>query len=378
MAFNVNITGEIVPYAIWEGEGVCNLQLVENQLAEAKGQDLKVNINSPGGDVDEGFLIYQALREYAKINNAHVTTYAKGRCQSIATIIFLAGDARIGNRFLEPFVHEAWTYVEGEAGDLMRVAVEVENLNRKIGKFYEEHTNLTYEDARALMKDGSFITSEEALKINFATQIEEILRPVALNKIITKKRTTINTKNMATKKTEKSFMTHMRDFFNLEAKNEVEVFTSDNDSLVFGDLEEGETPGKGDKATINGDPADGSYTLQDGTIYVFEDGVMTDVIQPEGETEDEDEIANLKAENKALKEQIDAQNKRIDSVVNTHKEQEARWNKLKTVVSKYSVEDEPGEDGEDDKGGEPKGRPKTPGFNKSKGGLAAAAKRLKK
>lgn len=378
MAFDINIIGEIVPFAVWEGEGVTNSQLVENQLVNAKGQDLKVSINSPGGDVDEGFLIYQLLRNYAKDHDATVTTYAKGRCQSIATIIFLAGDIRIGNRFLEPFVHEAWSYVEGESGDLMRVGVELENLNRKIGKFYEAHTDLTYEEARALMKDGSFITPEEALKIKFATSIEEILRPVALNKIISKNRK-INTKNMATKKTEKSFMAHMKDFFNLEdAKNAVEVFTADNDVLVFPDLEEGETPGVGDKATIDGKAASGSYTLQDGTVYVFEEGVLTEIVQPEGDDEAvSEEISNLRKENEKLKSQIDAQNKRIDSVIKSHKEQEARWNKLKTVVSKYAAEDS--EEDSDEPGDTTAKKPKTPGFsNKRKeGGFAAAAKKLK-
>lgn len=379
MAFDINIIGEIVPFAVWEGEGVTNSQVVENQLNIAKGQDLKVNINSPGGDVDEGFLIYQLLRKYAKEHGAKVTTYAKGRCQSIATIIFLAGDDRIGNRFLEPFVHEAWSYVEGESGDLMRVGVELENLNRKIGTFYAEHTSLTYEEARDLMKSGTFITPDEALKINFATSIEEILRPVALNNIISKKRK-VNTKNMATKKTEKNLVAHLRDFFNLEdGKNAVEVFTADSDVLVFPDLEEGQTPGIGDKATIDGKPASGSYTLQDGTVYVFEDGAITEIKRPEGEGEDvEAEISNLRNENAELRTQIEAQNKRIDSIVLAHKEQESRWNKLKTVVSKYSVDEV--EEGKEDKNeGEGK-KPKTPGFNnKNKvGGLAAAAGNLRK
>lgn len=387
MAFDIHISGDIVPYSIWPGENVVNAEFVESELAKAGSQDVKVHINSRGGDIDEGFTIYALLRKYAADNDAKITTYAKGRCQSIATIIFLAGDVRIGNRFLEPFVHEAWTYVEGESGDLLKASVELEQSNTKIANFYAEHTDLTFEQARDLMAQGSFITPEESLNIRFATEIEEILRPVALNKIVHKKRTakkpvkTIQNKsikvNKMAKKTEKSFMAHMREFFNLEDKNAVEVFTSENEALVFPDLEEGETPAKGDKATIGGEAANGSYTLQDGTVYEFVEGELTEITDPDSDDDTVVEIQNLRKENEELKSQISAQNKKIDNIVKAHKEQETRWNKLKTVVSKYAVDSD--EDDDPDEGSTQTRKPKTPGFNKAKrAGLSAAAGKLGK
>lgn len=363
MAFEINILGEIVPFAHpaeWE---VINLSDVEKMLEGAKGQDITVNINSPGGDVDEGFMIYTALRKYAAENNAKVTTYAKGRCHSIATVIFLAGDERIANKFLEPFVHNAWTFAVGDAGELLRTAADLEKINKRIAEFYAEHTDLTYEEARELMDNDSYINPEEAVRIRFATKIEEVLRPVALNRILNKKSKII----MANEKSEKSFFKAMKEFFASSGASNLEVYTSASESIVFPDLEDGATPKVGDKATIDGKAAEGRYTLADGTEYVFVAGELTEINEPSDDDIDDtvEEIAALKQENEDLKAQIAAMNKRLDKSEKLQKEADARWNKLKTTVSEYVVDDE---ENEDKSSSNPKNLKK---------GLAGAASRLK-
>lgn len=357
----VRIYGEIVPYQDgWVVEnGYCNLTYVEAQLAEAKGKDVEVGINSMGGDVEEGFAIYAALRRYAKDNKAKVITRADGRCSSIATVVFLAGDTRIVSKYIEPFVHNAWTYQEGDANDFKRISVELESVNERIAKFYAEHTNLTYDEARALMDEETFITPEEAVNIRFATEIEEVLRPVALEKFKTRN-------NM--KKDEKSIVAKLREFFASEAKN-VEVFTSTNDKIEFPDLEDGESPSVGDKATIDGKAADGSYTLADGTVYVFVAGELTEIV--EKEDDGDDEIEALRKENEQLKEKlnqqeasINAQAEEIKSIQAKQKDFDTKWNKLNSLVSEEVIDDK------DDK-------EKTPRREDGKSGLSAAVAKLK-
>lgn len=332
MAFKFFIRGEIVPFQDeWIIEnGYCNLAYVQNQLIEANGEDVEIGIGSFGGDVDTGFSIYAAIRRYAKEHNAKITTRADGQCASIATVIFLAGDTRIGNKYVDPFIHNAWVYEQGDAKKFVRVAAELEKTNARIAQFYAEHTNLTYEEARALMENDTSITAEEAINIRFATEIEEVLRPVALQKFTNK-----SNKNMSDN-TEKGLLSHLKKFFNNEGtiKN-LEVFTSTNETLLFPDLEEGQSPSVGDKATVDGKPADGRITVADGTVYVFTSGVLDEIIQPEGESE----IDALKKENAALKEQLTAQNAKIDGIVAKQVEADARWNKLKNTISTYNIED---------------------------------------
>lgn len=373
----IKIYGEIVPFQdSWIIEnGYCNLTHVQSQLKEANGEDVKVRLNSFGGDVEEGFAIYSELRRYAKENNAKITTLAEGRCASIATVIFLAGDTRILNEYVQPFVHNAWTYAIGDAKQVMRIAEDLEKASKMIAEHYASHTNLTYEEARNLMDAETSITSNEALEIRFATEIEEILRPAALQKIFANKskvtKSKINSKNSdmnKSKNQEKGFFNHVKKFFQEEGsgtKNSIEVHTSTNDTLIFPDLEEGDTPKVGDKAEINGEAANGDYLLQDGkTTYVFVSGALDEIKKEE--EEGDDEMENLKKENAELKKQLESQNSRIDKIENKQKENEKFYNMLKEASSKYNVDEKENE-----------GKSRDPEPSKG-GGLAKAAQRLNK
>lgn len=338
MAYEINIIGEVIPYD-WgdDPDYICSAH-VERQLANAKGEDITVNINSIGGDVAEGFIIYTALRKYAENNKATVTTYAKGRCYSIATIIFLAGDARIANKYINPFIHNAWTYTAGDSRQLFRDAADLENTNKVIAEFYAEHTELTYEEARAWMDADTYIEPEECVKIRFATAVEEILRPVALMKTFNKK-----SNNMAVNNKKEKLFDKIAGFFNsLEAKN-VEVFTSTNESVIFPDLEDGAEPKVGDKAEVDGKAAEGEILMADGRTFVFVAGILEEIKEKEEEEagDQTEEIAKLKAENAELKEKLEAQNSKLSTIETKMNGFEKTFNKLGSLVSTYNAEENP-------------------------------------
>ena len=57
---------------------------------------LLMSINSPGGDVDAGFEVYDAMLA-AKRHGCDIVTVAHGDCASIATLLFAVGDERYQN-----------------------------------------------------------------------------------------------------------------------------------------------------------------------------------------------------------------------------------------------------------------------------------------
>lgn len=288
--FDVKIYGEVVPFQdIWEG--CVNLTGVQAQLKEAKGQDLRVRINCVGGDVEEGFAIYSELRRYAKENDAKITTLAEGRCASIATVIFLAGDERITTEYTAPFVHNAWTYVEGDAKQLLRLAVDLEECNKQIADHYTKHTDLTYDEARALMEAETSITPEECVALRFATSIEEVLRPVALQKIMNTKSIIKMAKTEKTENKKKSGI-----FAKIKAlfSNKI-VFDADNVEVDFYELTEEETISIGDMATIDGNPAEGSVLMATGETFVFSAGELTEIVDAEDDNADAETVENLQA-----------------------------------------------------------------------------------
>lgn len=310
--FEVKIYGEIVPFQdTWIAEnGYFNLTLLNQQLEKANGQPIIVAINSYGGDVEEGFAIYQALRRYADTNKVEVHTRCDGRCASIATVFFLAGDKRIVNPYLSPFVHNAWTYAIGDAKELNRIAVDLEAVNAQIAAHYASHTNLTVEEARALMDADTYITPDECVAIRFATDIEKISRPKAL--LNAKNRKSKIDSTMKNKSKIKGIFAKMEALFS-GALN-LEVYTDANEVLDFYDLGDGDVPKIGDKANYKDKPAEGTFKLADGkTQYTFAAGELTEIVEdaaggdPTDDTEAmAQEIKDLKAELASVKTELEA------------------------------------------------------------------------
>lgn len=350
LAHEIKIYGDIVPFQdSWIVEsGMCNLSHVQNQLREANGEDVKVRINSWGGDVDEGFAIYAELRRYAKENNAMVETFAEGRCASIATVFFLAGDKRVLSEYLEPFVHNAWTYAVGDAKTLTRVSADLEKCNERIANHYALHTDLTYEEARELMDAETSISPKEALNIRFATDIEEILRPVALQRFNNNKHKPIN--NMSDNK-EKGLLNQILALVKGSEKQTLQnkvVFTAEQKEVDFYELGEDDEVKVGDKATIDGQPAEGEHTMADGKKYTFSGGTLNEIEEKEQGDENAQQIADLEAQIEALKasnseleskynsvkSDLDAKNAVIESI----KALESKFEAKKTEVPKKEVE----------------------------------------
>lgn len=294
----VLIHGEIVPFEeqwIIDQGGYVNLTSVKDQLAEAGGKDVKVMIRSFGGCVQTGFDIYNALRRYAKDNNARVETFGEGFVSSIATVIFLAGDKRTLTDSTYPFVHNAWTYTwEGmDSKKFQKVADDLALCDERISKHYALHTDLTEEEALELMNNDTSISPEEAKRIRFATDIEEVFRPVALKRF--------STNNKLIKMSNKA----LRGVFYAKKKlglvsNKV-IQTADGKDLDFYELGDEDTPAVGDKAYYDGMDADGSFIMENGDTYVFIAGELTE-IQSEDETDTEN-AEDLEAANAVIAEQ---------------------------------------------------------------------------
>lgn len=293
----VKLYGEVVPFQdawLFEQGGYINLTLLQNQLKEANGGDVLVRINSFGGDVDEGFAIYAELRRYAKDNKAKVRTLAEGRCASIATVFFLAGDERVVTEHTSPFVHNAWTYTwDGTSKSLKRLSADLEKVDNQIAAHYATHTNLTFDEALELMNNDTSISPEECIEMRFATEIEEVLRPVALQKILNKN--SKSNKVMSDKKN-KSVLAKIRG--SLGVKNKI-LKTADQKELDFTDLSDEETPKVGDMAKYEGQNANGEFVMADGKTFMFTDGELIEIRDPADDTTEE-----VGAEIQDLKEQV--------------------------------------------------------------------------
>jgi ATP-dependent Clp protease protease subunit len=109
---------------------------------------ITVFVNSPGGDADSGFAIYDLLR-FCK---PRVRTICAGLAASAAVPIFLGGSK--GQRFSLPnsrfLLHQPSMQMMGQASDLDITAEEIVKIRTRYNQIVAEETGL---DAQKVLKD---------------------------------------------------------------------------------------------------------------------------------------------------------------------------------------------------------------------------------
>lgn len=164
----LHIYGEITSFP-W-ADGDVSSENLSRQLEKVKDVSaINVYINSYGGEVGEGLAIYNALKRH----KAKVKTYCDGFAASIASVIFMAGDERVMNDSSLLMIHNAWSFVEGNAKELRKQADDLDKITQASVVAYKAHSDLTEDEIKALMDAETWILPEEAIEYGFATSIEK-------------------------------------------------------------------------------------------------------------------------------------------------------------------------------------------------------------
>lgn len=147
----------------WDGTGM-TAKIVNSVLRRADGDDITVNVNSPGGDFFEGVTIYNMLREYEGIVNVNVI----GLAASAASVLVMAADTlRIAKSgFL--MIHNSWGMVIGNQHDMRDAADTFAVFDRAMAGVYAARTGIDQTEIAALMADDFWMTGEEAVELGYA------------------------------------------------------------------------------------------------------------------------------------------------------------------------------------------------------------------
>ena len=152
----------------WFDEDVTAKSIVD-EINTISADSIHVYISSYGGEVQAGLAIYNALKRH----KAKVRTYCDGFACSIASVIFMAGDERIMNDSSLLMIHNAWSFAEGNAKELKKIAEDLEKITQASVSAYKAHSNLTEEEIVEMMDNETWILPEEAVEYGFATAIEK-------------------------------------------------------------------------------------------------------------------------------------------------------------------------------------------------------------
>lgn len=165
---DIDIYGDITSWP-WTDSDVSSANL-SAQLADLDVDVINVNINSYGGEVAEGLAIYNALKRH----KAKVRTRCDGFACSIASVIFMAGDERIMNEASLLMIHNAFSFAEGDANALRKMADDLDLVTSQSKKIYLANSNIDETALTELMDKETFIDPKEALEMGFATSVVAI------------------------------------------------------------------------------------------------------------------------------------------------------------------------------------------------------------
>ena len=143
---------------------IANLVIAQLLHLESEDPDkeIRIYINSPGGDVYAGLAIYDTV-QYIRPD---VSTICIGIAMSMGAVL-LAGGTK-GKRLALPnskiLIHQIWTPYGpgGQAADIERRARETINLKRRIEEILAEHTDQDVEKVSRDTDRDYFMTAQEA------------------------------------------------------------------------------------------------------------------------------------------------------------------------------------------------------------------------
>ena len=301
---------------MWGIDNGVTFQTIDDFLSSISEDDktIDIHIHCRGGNVIEGWAIYDALRHSGK----EISATIDGECSSMATIVLLSAPKERRKAYMNAHfcIHNpsATTYnldwsesltadnIEKGAARLSKQAEQLRAEQDRILDLYVERTGTDRETLQAVMDKDVIYGMDKAIELGF---ISEVLPP------ITAKRQTPKTQNnMHNDKEEVQVKRGILDrilakagFKALEDVKIVDMVVTAADGSELTIERESGDPQVGDSAS-----PDGSFVMEDGTTIVVSDGVITEIIPPvSGDEETEalrEENERLKSEIASLKEQL--------------------------------------------------------------------------
>ncbi|MBX9839097.1 ATP-dependent Clp protease proteolytic subunit [Silvanigrella sp.] len=145
-------------------------QLFALEAADAT-KEIWLFLNSPGGEVNSGFGIYDTIR----FVRPEVKIIVTGLAASAATVVLLAAEAKY--RYSMPnsrlLIHQPLIggSIQGQASDIEIHAKEILKTREKIAELYTKETKQPIERVRKDIERDYWMTAQEALEYGLITKV---------------------------------------------------------------------------------------------------------------------------------------------------------------------------------------------------------------
>lgn len=166
----------------WFEESVSSDDVRKALVAFPSGEtEMRITIDSPGGDVFEGITIFNIIRDFARNNpDVEITTYVQGMAASMASVIALAAwsvnpcnDVIVEDNSIF-MIHDAWGIVMGNENDMREGAEWFSKVDDMLRAVYVRRSGKSDDEIRAMMDAETWLWGDEIVEAGFADAIMDM------------------------------------------------------------------------------------------------------------------------------------------------------------------------------------------------------------
>jgi ATP-dependent Clp protease, protease subunit len=149
--------------------GMVGAMQVIDALKQMEGKRATVRINTPGGSVDEGIAIYNALTRHP----GGVDTVVDGIAASMGSYLMLAGESRTISKNSMVMIHNPMTIAWGNAIELRKTADILDKYLERMLPDYAAKTGKTESELRPLLDAETWFVGQEIIDNGFAMSMDD-------------------------------------------------------------------------------------------------------------------------------------------------------------------------------------------------------------
>ena len=138
-------------------------------LDSINSDDISLYINSPGGNVSDGFAIYDTMN----LIKSDVSTIGMGMCASMAAFLLSSGTK--GKRYILPncevMIHQPLGGASGQATEIKIAAEHILKTKEKLNKILSLNTNKKLSEIEHDTDRDNYMTADESLEYGIVDKI---------------------------------------------------------------------------------------------------------------------------------------------------------------------------------------------------------------
>lgn len=172
MDYNISIDSHIGPWGY-------SKNFVRSQMSGLKNKPVNVRVSSLGGSVDDALDIRQQF-----IDHGNVTCYLYGYVASAATILATGAKKTCMSQYAFYLIHKVSNWVDAWGNynadqiqqlidDLKANKLENDKMDLVLANLYANKCKKRVDDILPILKEGRWLTAQEALKYGFIDEIVE-------------------------------------------------------------------------------------------------------------------------------------------------------------------------------------------------------------